>query len=62
MATMSKSAKSRRRTTPAAGSRRRTAKEQRDWRRNVQVVVVWVMVLGLIAAIAAVGVLSVAHH
>jgi preprotein translocase subunit Sec63 len=61
MATMSKSAKSRRRT-PAAGSRRKAAKEQRDWRRNIQVVVVWVMVLGLIAAIAAIGVLSTTHH
>ncbi len=62
MATMSKSAKSRRRTAPAAGSRRPAGRERRDWRRNVQVVVVWMMVLGLIAALAAVGVLSTAHH
>jgi hypothetical protein len=61
MATVSKSAKSRRRTTPVAGSRP-AGKQRRDWRRSTQVVVVWIMVLGLIAAIAAVGVLAGAHH
>jgi hypothetical protein len=62
MSTVSKKAKSRRRTNPAAGSGRPTGKPRRDWRRTTQVVVVWVMVLGLIAAIAAVGVLAGSHH
>ncbi|HUI48717.1 MAG TPA: hypothetical protein VL119_08470 [Acidimicrobiia bacterium] len=58
---MSKPAKGRRRTAAAAGSRTRPA-ERRDWRRTGQVAVVWTMIIGLLAAIVAAGLVAAIHH
>jgi hypothetical protein len=63
MTTMSKAASGRRRNNAAAPRRTSPARRKpRDWRQFVTKAVVWVMILGLIAAIAAVGVLTTVRH